>query len=573
MRKLSTQFIIPAILFLTLPNLTAQYVNIPDANFKAALLAISPLNTTPDGEIDSAEANAYTGGIFVGTMSISDLTGIQCFPNITALDFSQNSVTSVDLSDCFSLQTLYCYFNSLTCLDLGQNSNLTYLDASSNSLLKLNMKNFNNTSVTYFDVTGNPSLGCIQVDNVTYSMANWTMVPAGSTFSTDCGAPVANYTSTSPVCLSDSIQFTNTSTNAISYTWDFGDGTFSPLTNPSHTYLLPGGYTVILTAQSNCYGVDNYNWNQYVYATNIFGQVTYSGGNVTSGTVILLDHEPFFTSYDTVTTTTLNALGQYTFTNAPGGDFLIKVYPDTILYPDLIPTYKDFVWAWDSANVFIHGCTQIDTANISMYELPPPMTGSGILSGEIIDAGGFGRAQGDPIHGVDIKLGITGSNTIVANTETDTNGVYTFTNVDYGSYTIYVDIPGLHRDSTYMIVVDANDSIWDNLDYLVDSVSIYIFDNIGIEELPTNILRYGLFPNPTSDNTTVVYTLESDANIQLEIYNLLGIKMQTIVNEEQGPGDYIYTFNPKSSNMQPGIYFMRLSSGHKSKTLRLMVVD
>lgn len=572
MRKLSTLFIIPAILFISNANLTAQIVNIPDANFKAALVANAAININLDAEIQTSEANFYTGGIFVGTQGINDLTGIEAFWNINTLDVSQNNLTSVNLTSNGLLQSFNCGFNSLTCLDLGSNFQLTSLDCSNNSLLKLNMKNGNNTNVVSIDYSGNPLLGCVQVDNPSFCTASWPVLPGSAYFSADCGIPVANFTSTSPVCLGDSIQFTNLSTNAVSYNWAFGDGAYSPLTNPSHTYLLPSGYTCTLTAYSSCYGSAIYSWNQYVYATNITGAVTYSGGPVSSGTVILLDHEPFFTSYDTVATTNLNAAGQYTFVNAPGGDFLIKVYPDTTLYPDLIPTYKDNVWAWDSANVFIHGCTQEDTANISMYELSP-ISGPGSLSGLVKEADGFGRAQGDPIHGVDVKLGITGSNMIVANTETDTSGTYTFGNLPYGSYTIYVDIPGLNRDSTYQKILDAVNPTYTNLNYWVDSNSVYIIENIGIEELPENVLQYGLFPNPTNDNTTVIYTLESDANIQLEIYNLLGIKMQTIVNEEQGPGDYIYTFNPKSSNMQPGIYFMRLSSGNKSKTLRVMVVD
>lgn len=46
--------------------------------------------------------------------------------------------------------------------------------------------------------------------------------------------------------------FTNTSTNATSYLWDFGDGTTSTLQNPVHTYALEGNYTVTLTVNNSC---------------------------------------------------------------------------------------------------------------------------------------------------------------------------------------------------------------------------------------------------------------------------------------------------------------------------------
>ncbi len=48
------------------------------------------------------------------------------------------------------------------------------------------------------------------------------------------------------------VTFTNTSTNANSYSWDFGDGELSTETNPFHIYLLDGFYTVVLTAMNEC---------------------------------------------------------------------------------------------------------------------------------------------------------------------------------------------------------------------------------------------------------------------------------------------------------------------------------
>ena len=44
------------------------------------------------------------------------------------------------------------------------------------------------------------------------------------------------------------IQFTNNSTNASTYMWDFGDGNTSEDINPEHAYEDPGTYTVTLTA-------------------------------------------------------------------------------------------------------------------------------------------------------------------------------------------------------------------------------------------------------------------------------------------------------------------------------------
>lgn len=65
-------------------------------------------------------------------------------------------------------------------------------------------------------------------------------------------APVAGFTfsPTSPVCLNQSLQFSNSSIGATSYYWDFGDGSSSTQTNPAHIYTTPGTYTIVLAVLS-----------------------------------------------------------------------------------------------------------------------------------------------------------------------------------------------------------------------------------------------------------------------------------------------------------------------------------
>ncbi len=48
------------------------------------------------------------------------------------------------------------------------------------------------------------------------------------------------------------ISFTNTSSDAATYLWDFGDGTTSTQPNPTHTYVVSGQYVVALIARDAC---------------------------------------------------------------------------------------------------------------------------------------------------------------------------------------------------------------------------------------------------------------------------------------------------------------------------------
>jgi Leucine-rich repeat (LRR) protein len=225
-------------------NLFSQNVYIPDANFKALLVAVSQINTNDDTEIQVSEASAYYGILVLNDENISDLTGIEAFTaltflvcsynQLTSLDVSQNTaltrldcrynqLTSLDISQNTSLQILQCGGNQLTSLDVSQNialeslwcvsNQLTSLDVSQNTALNellcydnqltcLNVVNGNNINMNYsfqFWAENNPNLTCIEVDNVAFSTANWTNIDPQTSFSEDCN----NDCSTSTVGLTE----------------------------------------------------------------------------------------------------------------------------------------------------------------------------------------------------------------------------------------------------------------------------------------------------------------------------------------------------------------------------------
>src|SRR5687768_3157173 len=76
----------------------AIIVNIPDANFKAALVSNSAINTNLDTEIQDTEAAAFAGTLDVSNLLISDLTGIEAFTAMIGLDCANNNITSLDLT-------------------------------------------------------------------------------------------------------------------------------------------------------------------------------------------------------------------------------------------------------------------------------------------------------------------------------------------------------------------------------------------------------------------------------------------------------------------------------------------
>ena len=75
---------------------------------------------------------------------------------------------------------------------------------------------------------------------------------------TNTTKPVADFTysPSSNLVAPANISFTNTSTNATSYKWDFGDGTTSTADNPSKQFTKDGTYTVKLTATGGGTSID-----------------------------------------------------------------------------------------------------------------------------------------------------------------------------------------------------------------------------------------------------------------------------------------------------------------------------
>lgn len=99
------------------------------------------------------------------------------------------------------------------------------------------------------DLFGGCSFEVEQVTNAWYAVG--VGLPYSATVNSDFNAPALT-SCTVPF----TVNFNNTSFNASSYTWDFGDGNNSTQSNPSNTYLANGTYTVELIADGGLCGKD-----------------------------------------------------------------------------------------------------------------------------------------------------------------------------------------------------------------------------------------------------------------------------------------------------------------------------
>ncbi len=80
------------------------------------------------------------------------------------------------------------------------------------------------------------------------------------------------------------------------------------------------------------------------------------------------------------------------------------------------------------------------------------------------------------------------------------------------------------------------------------------------------------YPNPFNPSTTIGYRVSENSKVRIAVYNALGQKLQTLVDEKQSPGEYQVIFN--GNGLSSGIYFyvMDVSSG-KQIVRKMMLME
>jgi photosystem II stability/assembly factor-like uncharacterized protein len=90
---------------------------------------------------------------------------------------------------------------------------------------------------------------------------------------------------------------------------------------------------------------------------------------------------------------------------------------------------------------------------------------------------------------------------------------------------------------------------------------------------PASALRFSLeqcFPNPFNPSTTIRFNLPKETYVKLEVFNLLGERVATLVNEVRHTGSYSEKFD--GTKLPSGVYLYRLQAGGYSATKKLVLL-
>jgi hypothetical protein len=97
------------------------------------------------------------------------------------------------------------------------------------------------------------------------------------------------------------------------------------------------------------------------------------------------------------------------------------------------------------------------------------------------------------------------------------------------------------------------------------------------EVIPVTVTALnGNYPNPFNPETTISYDIKDAGNVRLDVFNVKGQLVRTLVNADQASGRYRVVFNGRDNNGNPlssGIYLYRFTTGTYSNTRKMMLME
>ena len=82
------------------------------------------------------------------------------------------------------------------------------------------------------------------------------------------------------------------------------------------------------------------------------------------------------------------------------------------------------------------------------------------------------------------------------------------------------------------------------------------------------------YPNPFNNSTTIHYQLYKTNIVSLDIYNVLGQKVRTLINDLQQTGEYHITWDgrdDKDFELPSGEYIIQMKSGDISRICKIVM--
>ncbi len=96
---------------------------------------------------------------------------------------------------------------------------------------------------------------------------------------------------------------------------------------------------------------------------------------------------------------------------------------------------------------------------------------------------------------------------------------------------------------------------------------------VGIDASPAAVLGYSIYPNPTTESTTVSYFVPEKSEVKFELFNVMGEKVYSASKGTQEIGHYEFNLNVKEIGLSNGVYTLKLSTQNINASIRLVQLE
>ncbi len=394
-------------------------------------------------------------------------------------------------------------------------------------------------------ITSAPSIRTGQV-NIEHTGSNGTQIVqlTGEATENPAGAPVAAF---SEVPADLTVTFTDESTDdgtIVSWAWDFGDGNTSTDQNPVHVYAAYGTYNVSLTVTDDLANTNTVAHDVLVADPNATGPFIEENG------LVVMEVENFDTNTDNSGHMWISSTSEADFSGAgamvadPNTGTLIKKNgvsgsPHMTYEVDITNTGSYVVWVRMFAATTDDNSIHVGLAgNPSASKMETLTVGSWVWT----NVNTKGAVQ---------SLGITaaGTNTIDIWMREDGTMIDKIILTQDGSFVPSGQGPAESpRSGAATAARFGNDML--SIDNVVD--------------LPTEFALKANYPNPFNPTTNIAFDVPEATDVRLEVYDMMGRRVATLINGSLDAGRYEAVWNARSdsgSMVASGVYIYRLRAG------------